>query len=126
MYTVAVQQELIARHYLIGGDFGPENRPHPHRYRVEARLSGRALDAHGFLVDIDALAAGLRRALSGFHDRSLNELPEFEGLNPSLEHLCRILWQALADGLPAPAASALEVRIWEGPQAWAAYTQPLP
>lgn len=126
MYTVAVQQELIARHHLIGGDFGPENRPHSHHYRVEARLTGRALDAHGFLVDIDALTAGLKSALSSFRDRTLNDLPEFEGLNPSLEHLCRILWRALAAGLPLPAPSALQVRIWESPQAWAAYSQTLP
>jgi 6-pyruvoyl-tetrahydropterin synthase len=40
MYTVAVQRELIAQHFLIGGDFGPENLPHSHHYRVEVRLAG--------------------------------------------------------------------------------------
>jgi len=41
MYTVAVQRELIAQHFLIGGDFGPENLPHSHHYRVEVHLAGR-------------------------------------------------------------------------------------
>lgn len=126
MYTVAVQQELIAQHYLIGGDFGPENQPHSHHYRVEARLDGRELDPHGFLVDIDALTAALQAAVGPFRDRTLNDLPEFDGLNPSLEHLCRILCRALAAGLPASAPGALRVTIWEGPCAWAAYTQALP
>ena len=27
MYTVAVRRDLIARHYLIGGDWGAENNP---------------------------------------------------------------------------------------------------
>jgi 6-pyruvoyltetrahydropterin/6-carboxytetrahydropterin synthase len=126
MYTVAVQQELIAQHYLVGGDFGPENQPHSHHYRVEARLMGRELDAHGFLVDIDALQAALEAAVGRFRDRTLNDLPEFEGLNPSLEHLCRILCRALAAGLPARGPSALRVTIWETPQAWAAFAQALP
>lgn len=126
MYTVAVQQEIIAQHYLVGGDFGPENQPHSHHYRIEARLTGRELDAHGFLVDIDALAAALETAAGRFRDRTLNDLPEFEGLNPSLEHLCRILCRALAAGLPASGPGALQVTIWESPSAWAAFGQALP
>ena len=29
MYTVSVKQDLIAQHYLIGGDWGAENSPIP-------------------------------------------------------------------------------------------------
>ncbi|RPJ74797.1 MAG: 6-carboxytetrahydropterin synthase [Desulfobacteraceae bacterium] len=126
MYTVAVQQELIARHYLIGGDFGAENHPHSHHYRVEARVSGRALDAHGFLVDIDLLKAALAAAAGRFRDRTLNDLPEFAGLNPSIEHLCRILCRILAAALPARGGALLRVTVWEDPAAWAAYTCTLP
>jgi 6-pyruvoyltetrahydropterin/6-carboxytetrahydropterin synthase len=126
MYTVAVQQELIAQHYLIGGDFGPENQPHSHHYCVEARLTGRELDAHGFLVDIDALKAALEAAIGRFRDRTLNDLPEFEGLNPSIEHLCRILARMLAAGMTFPGPGALRVTIRESPSAWAAYTRALP
>ncbi len=126
MYTVAVQQDLIAQHYLIGGDFGPENQPHSHHYRVEVQLMGHELDAHGFLVDIDALTAVLAAAVGRFRDRTLNDLPEFEGLNPSIEHLCRILCRALAAGLALPGPSALRVTVRESPSAWAAYTRTLP
>ena len=126
MYTVAVQCEVICQHYLIGGDFGPENHPHSHHYRIEARLMGRELDVHGFLVDIDDLNARLQAAVGRFRDRSLNDLPEFEGLNPSIEHLCRILHEGLAAGLPVRAPATLRVTIWESPHAWAAYTRELP
>jgi|OpeIllAssembly_1097287.scaffolds.fasta_scaffold19375_2 6-pyruvoyltetrahydropterin/6-carboxytetrahydropterin synthase len=126
MYTVAVQCEVICQHYLIGGDFGPENHPHSHHYRIEARLMGRELDVHGFLVDIDDLNARLQAAVGRFRDRSLNDLPEFEGLNPSIEHLCRILLEGLASGLPVRGPATLRVTIWESPHAWAAYTRELP
>jgi len=123
MYTVAVQRELIAQHFLTGGDFGPENHPHSHHYRVEVRLAGRSLDSHGFLVDIDEVAALLAGLLETYRDKTLNHLPEFQGLNPSLEHLCRILCRRLAGGLHRRNLSTVTVAIWESDAAWAACTE---
>jgi 6-pyruvoyltetrahydropterin/6-carboxytetrahydropterin synthase len=123
MYTVAVQRKLIAQHFLIGGDFGPENLLHSHHYRVEVRLSGRSLDAHGFLVDIDEVAALLAELIEIYQDKTLNDLPEFQGLNPSIEHLCRILCLRLAGGLQHRNLSTVTVAIWESDVAWAACTE---
>jgi 6-pyruvoyltetrahydropterin/6-carboxytetrahydropterin synthase len=122
MYTVAVQQELIARHFLIGGDFGGENLPHSHHYRVETRVTGPELDGHGFLVDIDFLKTALSAAVGRFRDKTLNDMPEFSGLNPSIEHLCRILCRDLVAALPAGRGFQLRVTVWEEAAAWAAYT----
>lgn len=123
MYTVAVQREFIAQHYLIGGDFGPENHLHSHTYRVEWRLAGEVLNPHGFLVDIDAVSAGLETVLAGFRDKTLNDLPEFRGLNPSIEHLARILCRALRSGFPEARLREATATIWESAAAWAAYTE---
>jgi 6-pyruvoyltetrahydropterin/6-carboxytetrahydropterin synthase len=125
MYTVAVQREVIAQHYLVGGDFGPENRPHSHSYRIEWRLAGDRLDAHGYLADIDALTAGMEEVLAGIRDRTLNELPEFQGLNPSIEHFARILCRCLRSRFSDPRLREATVTIWESPGAWAAYTETL-
>ena len=123
MYTVAVQREFIARHYMIGGDFGPENQPHSHAYRVEIRLTGPTLDRHGFLVDIDPLSTGLEETLAVVRDKTLNDLPEFQGLNPSIEHLARVLCRALRSRIPAARLSEIRVTVWESASAWAAYTE---
>jgi 6-pyruvoyltetrahydropterin/6-carboxytetrahydropterin synthase len=123
MYTVAVQREFVAQHYLIGGDFGPENQTHSHAYRVEVRLSGDRLDRHGFLVDIDAVTAGLEAVLASVRDKTLNDLPELAGLNPSIEHLARILCHRLRARLPSAGLREVAATIWESPSAWAAYTE---
>jgi 6-pyruvoyltetrahydropterin/6-carboxytetrahydropterin synthase len=123
MYTIAVQREFIAQHYLIGGDFGAENHPHSHAYRVELRLAGSDLDGHGFLADIDAMSAGLDAVLAGVRDKTLNDLPEFRGLNPSIEHLARILCVALRSQFPNTRLHTVAVTIWENPTTWAAYTE---
>jgi 6-pyruvoyltetrahydropterin/6-carboxytetrahydropterin synthase len=125
MYTVAVQRELILQHFLIGADFGPENRLHSHAYRVEFRLAGEELDQHGFLVDIDVMSASLDEVLAELRDRPLNDLPAFQGLNPSIEHLARILCRALRSRLPTDRLREVAVTIWENPYAWAAYTEPI-
>ncbi|MEZ4656751.1 MAG: 6-carboxytetrahydropterin synthase [Caldilineaceae bacterium] len=40
MYTLAVQRDFVAQHFLIGGDWGPENQWHSHHYRLEVQLQG--------------------------------------------------------------------------------------
>jgi 6-pyruvoyltetrahydropterin/6-carboxytetrahydropterin synthase len=123
MYTVAVQRDVIAQHYLISGDFGAENQPHSHHYRVEVRLSGDSLDAHGFLVDIDLVSTVIDTVLTGVRDKTLNDLPEFSGLNPSIEHLARILCQACKSRIKEARLSEIRVTIWESATAWAAYAE---
>jgi 6-pyruvoyltetrahydropterin/6-carboxytetrahydropterin synthase len=123
MYEVAVQREVIVQHYLIGADFGPENRLHSHAYRVELQLSGSGLDGHGFLADIDAMTTALDEVLDGIRDKTLNDLAEFRGLNPSIEHLARILCRALRLRVSNTGLGEVTVRIWETPSAWAAYRE---
>lgn len=119
-YAVAVRREFTARHYLIGGDWGAENQLHEHHYAVEIRLEGRQLDRHGYLLDIDAVTAALDEQVGRYRDNTLNSLPEFAGLNPSLEHLARIMGVALAASLNSH-LQGLAVRIWENEFAWAEY-----
>jgi 6-pyruvoyltetrahydropterin/6-carboxytetrahydropterin synthase len=121
MYTVAVKRDFVAQHFLIGGDWGAENERHSHHYQLEVQLEGSTLDAHGYLVDIVDIEAHLEALVAYYRDRTLNELPEFEGLNPSIEHFARILCQALSTRIQAPHLSAITIKIWENEIAWAAY-----
>ncbi len=121
MYTLAVRRDFIARHFLVGGDWGPENFPNSHHYVLELRLSAKELDQHGYLVDIVDVSRQLDELVGYFGEKMLNDLPEFKGLNPSLEHFARILATALDDRLSAAQLSGLKVILWENESAWAAY-----
>ena len=55
MYTLGVRRDFIARHFLIGGDWGPENYPNSHHYVLELQLKGKELNQHGYLVDRELL-----------------------------------------------------------------------
>lgn len=125
MYTVAVARDFVAQHFLIGGDWGSENEWHSHHYRVEVQLEGAMLDQHGYLVDIVDIENHLDALVAHYRDKTLNELPEFKGLNPSIEHFARIFCQALAERIQAPNLGLITVKIWENDIAWAAYRQEL-
>ena len=91
MYTLGIKRDFIARHFLIGGDWGSENFPNSHHYVLELQLEGKELDQHGYLVDIEDVDRNLDEIVSYYREQMLNEKPEFAGLNPSIEHFARIL-----------------------------------
>ncbi len=121
MYALAVSRDFIAQHYLVGGDWGAENLPHSHRYRLEVRLEGENLDQHGYLADITDVNATLDELTVTYRDRLLNDLPEFSSLNPSLEHFSRLLCQSISNLIEAPRITRITLRLWEDEVAWASY-----
>jgi 6-pyruvoyltetrahydropterin/6-carboxytetrahydropterin synthase len=121
MYTLAVKRDLIAQHYLVGGDWGRENERHSHHYQIEVQLQGKELDPHGYLVDIVDVEARLEELREYYRDQLLNDLPEFKGLNPSIEHFARIFCRQLEKKLSGTNLAALQVTIWENEIAWTAY-----
>lgn len=122
MYRVAVKRDFVAQHFLIGGDWGAENEWHSHHYFIEVQLEGAELDQHGYLVDIVDIENHLESLVAYYRDKTLNDLPEFAGLNPSIEHFSRIFCQALAERITAPNLSAITVQIWENEIAWASFS----
>ena len=121
MYTLALRREFESSHALIGGDWGAENEPHSHQYLLELRLEAAELNQHGYIVDLLDLEASLDQILGRFAEQHLNDLDEFAGLNPSLEHFARILAEALAAAPATRGLSRLTVQLWEDAQAWASY-----
>jgi 6-pyruvoyltetrahydropterin/6-carboxytetrahydropterin synthase len=125
LYELAVSRELEAVHYLVGGDWGDENRPHTHHYKIEVLLSGDTLDRFGYLVDITDVERAMDEMARAFDGKTLNDLSEFAEFNPSLEHFCRIWCHAMLKRFDASPLQSIRVRIWESSISWAAYTEPL-
>lgn len=121
MYTLAVRRKFIARHFLIGGDWGPENFPNSHHYILELQIEGNDLDQHGYLVDIVDVEKHLDNVVGYYKEQMLNEKPEFDGLNPSIENFAHILVKMLNERISAKNITSLKVVLWENENAWAAY-----
>jgi 6-pyruvoyltetrahydropterin/6-carboxytetrahydropterin synthase len=121
MYKVAVKRHFDAQHFLVGGDWGLENDLHYHHYQVELQLECDTLDQHGYLVDIVDIEGHLDAMVNHYQDQILNEQPEFEGLNPSIEHFSRIFCLRLLDEIDRPNLSSITIKLWENEIAWASY-----
>ena len=118
-YRVGVRRDFIARHCLIGGDWRRENEIHSHPYAVEVILEGDRLDDHGYLVDITRIEASLDGILARIADATLNDLPEFAGLNPSIERLAEVFCREVLAAVENPPVLAVDVKVFESESAWA-------
>ncbi|MFD1565147.1 6-pyruvoyl tetrahydropterin synthase family protein [Haloarchaeobius amylolyticus] len=121
MYTVTVTRDFVAQHWLTVPDPGPEGDLHSHHLTVEVEVEGEQLGEYGYLVDIDDLKAAVDALVDRYRDATLNDLPEFEGLNPSVEHFSRFFAERVADGIETDRLDAIEVTMWEEDAAAASY-----
>lgn len=124
-YELGVTRDLVARHYLTVPDPGPEGDIHSHRYELSVRFAGPALNEYGYLVDIDAVNEILDDIEDRYECALLNDLPEFEGLNPSVEHFARSIGDRIAEDLEDPNPTSLVVRVWEDESAYASHRRPI-
>ena len=129
MYSIGFFRPFRARHFLIGGDWGPENGLHEHHYRVEWVLQGPRLDNDGFLLDLVAVENLLDEAVAEVRDTTLNDHPAFKNLNPSVERLARFLSDRLVDGRsqwdPDRRLRSSVVKVFENENAWASWSADL-
>lgn len=120
MFEVGVVGQFEASHTLRG-NFGPATRRHGHTYRVEVAVRGMTLHDDGTLCDIGLLHDALGQLLAGIHYRDLDELDAFRDRNTTAETVARYLYEGIAPRLLGQGLDSLIVRVWESPQAWAAF-----
>ncbi len=123
MHHLMLRKNFIAQHFLIGKDFGAENSKHSHHYRFELEIENTTLDQYNFLIDIVSVRSQIDQLIGYFNDKTLNELPEFENQNPSLELFSKILWQKFNTQFEFPSNSQITVRLWEDEIAQASYRE---
>lgn len=125
MYTVSVTRSFVAQHYLTVPNPGPEGELHSHQFTAEVTFRGPELGEYGYLVDINAVIKAVEAVVETVRDETLNELPAFEGLNPSAEHFARIFGDRLTDRLTPEPATDLTVALQEDDVATVSHTRSL-
>jgi len=117
MYKLMVKKEFSAIHFLIGGDFGEENKKHSHSYELELEIEGSTLDKYNFLADIVEVEKTIDEVIDDFKDKILNERLEFKNQNPSLEYFSKILFTQFKEKLNISDNYRIIVNLWENKNA---------
>ena len=124
-YELTVSRAFIAQHFLTVPDPGPEGEVNSHCFTVELQFAGPELGPFGYLVNIDDVHDVLDDVEDRYRDALLNDLPEFEGLNPSVEHFARLIGDRVESAFEASTPTHLTVRVWEDDDSWASHARSL-
>jgi 6-pyruvoyltetrahydropterin/6-carboxytetrahydropterin synthase len=121
VYSTTVLTDFVAQHYLTVPNPGPEGEPHSHHFEVELTFRGPELNEYDYLVDIDDADAALASLADRYRDQLLNDLPEFEGDNPSVERFARVIFDRVTGVVTDDTVAELAVTVWEDDVAAATY-----
>jgi len=120
MYELTVSGHFDAAHYLK--DYiGKCAHIHGHRWQVEAKIRGHALDQKGMLVDFSLIKKKLREITDNLDHCLLNDLVRYKETNPTAENIARFIYQDLEASLKEYEVTVHQVTVWESPVAAAAY-----
>lgn len=126
MYEILVRTRFAAAHSLNEYE-GPCARLHGHTWQVEVTVRGKELDRRGMLVDFKEIKAGIKKIIEELDHQNLNDLEPFKngGIeNPTAENLARYIYLRLEEIVkPEQGLQLTMVRVWESPDASAAYLE---
>jgi 6-pyruvoyltetrahydropterin/6-carboxytetrahydropterin synthase len=120
MYEIAVEGHFDAAHFLRQYQ-GKCEALHGHRFRVVARVSANELNDAGIAYDFTELKKHLKDILGKYDHVCLNEVPPFDEINPSSEHLAKTINDEMKKKLAGENVSISSIEVWESPQSWATY-----
>ena len=122
MFEISIQTTFSAAHRLRHYQ-GDCEALHGHNWKVEVTVASSGLNAIGLGIDFRELKQKTSKILSQLDHTCLNELPYFQELNPSSEHIARFLFNELKGELDVPPVSLKKVSVWESENSWVTYTE---
>ncbi len=114
-YTVSTEIEFSSSHSLDGYD-GDCARLHGHNWILRVYYEFTRLDGQGIAVDYCVLASRVREVVLPLLDhRHLNDLPIFEGINPTSENIAAVIFSLLGEKVVFEGGRLSAIELWETP-----------
>jgi 6-pyruvoyltetrahydropterin/6-carboxytetrahydropterin synthase len=120
VFEIYVKDHFSAAHSLRGYQ-GDCARIHGHNWIVEVYVRCRKLDEIGIGIDFRNIKLVVSEILQGLDHFNLNELPNFENLNPTSENIAKFLYKELSRRLNTEVVKVSRVKVSETPGAGAFY-----
>jgi 6-pyruvoyltetrahydropterin/6-carboxytetrahydropterin synthase len=120
MYEIHIKTHFSAAHTLAGYP-GNCARLHGHNWNVELFIRCRELDNIGIGIDFKIVKEKVTRIIDKLDHRNLNDLSDFQGVNPTSEVVARYLYYALQRDLNDGRVWIAKVKVSETDDAGAFY-----
>ena len=120
MYELKVTTRFAAAHRLTMVGAKCENL-HGHNWKIEVYLAGSQLDKAGVLMDFGEIKGRLREIIARLDHQFLNELPLFEGRQPTSERIAAYVAEELRKALDSLGVRVSRVSAWESEDSCATY-----
>lgn len=114
-YTVSTEIAFSSSHALDGYD-GACARLHGHNWILRVYYEFARLDDQGIAVDYCVLSERVKEAVLPLLDhRHLNDLPLFDGVNPTSENIAAAIFELLSEKVRFEGGRLSAVELWETP-----------
>ncbi len=109
---IFIQTHFSGGHHLRAYPGNCEN-PHGHNWHVKVTVRAAQLDELGMGIDFRQLKKAVNAVVDELDHRDLNELPAFQAINPSSEHIAMYLFQRLQEPLQSERYRLYSVEVRE-------------
>jgi 6-pyruvoyltetrahydropterin/6-carboxytetrahydropterin synthase len=121
-YTLKIVTDFASAHTLR--DYpGQCSRMHGHNWKVEAEVEATRLDEVGMGIDFKIIKQHTREIAGRLDHRYLNEIPPFDQINPTAEHIAAYLYQELSDKINTADIQVKAITLWETERACVRYSE---
>jgi len=126
LFSLTFKDYWKCAHSLKGEIFGPAQLMHVITFEVEVVYLTETLDEYNLIVDFGAAQSSLQEILRPMEFKTLDDLPEFKGINTTTEYLCQYLHEKISARVANVFSGTLRVTLRESPVAWCSYEAPVP
>ncbi len=110
MFELSIKGDIAAAHFLRNYE-GKCKNLHGHTWQVEVFILGKDLDEVGMVLDFRILKKKLKDFLDTIDHVCLNDLPYFQKVNPTNEHVAKYIYDKFGEEV-APLKLS-KVKVWE-------------
>lgn len=121
-YTLKIRTEIAASH-IIEGHPGKCSRLHGHNWKIDVEVTTGQLDELGMGMDFADLKAETKAVTEPLDHRHLNDLPGFDGINPTAENVAAYIYREVGTRLEKLGFQVARVTIWETDRASVTYNE---
>jgi 6-pyruvoyltetrahydropterin/6-carboxytetrahydropterin synthase len=121
MYHISIETKFSAAHSINGYE-GPCRQLHGHDWKIQIEVKTDRLNGMGMAIDFHQLQDITRDVLKQFDHQHINQLPQFQELNPTAENIAKYIYEQVESKLPK-GVWMKQISLWEGEQYCVRYSR---